>query len=217
MKKSLATIFAAAAALAFADVAPAPEGESVPAVENESSWTDRLSGFGNYGIYSGYQLYGSLVNSEPTLQGYVEVNAALSWDGTDLGSLGVGLWSNTDLTDKRRGSYGKAFNEWIEKAIHGPRLSRSNYVCGGCLSIHKEAFKRVSFDAWIPRGEDLDYLLNLRMFGADMWFDNKWCLRHLPRGPRGFRGPAGCPAGLRRIPSVRRRHRLPPEHRESGR
>ena len=112
MKKSLATIFAAAAALAFADVAPAPEGESVPAVENESSWTDRLSGFGNYGIYSGYQLYGSLVNSEPTLQGYVEVNAALSWDGTDLGSLGVGLWSNTDLTDKRRGSYGKAFNEW---------------------------------------------------------------------------------------------------------
>ncbi|MBQ3106006.1 MAG: glycosyltransferase [Eggerthellaceae bacterium] len=75
---------------------------------------------------------------------------------------------------------GKAFNEWIEKAMRGPRLSRSNHVCGGCLAIHKEAFKRVAFDAWIPRGEDLDYLLNLRMYGSDIWFDNQWSLHHLP-------------------------------------
>lgn len=75
---------------------------------------------------------------------------------------------------------GSAFNEWISKAINGPRLSRSNHVCGGCLALHKEAFRRLSFDAWVPRGEDLDYMLNLRMFGSDIWFDNKWRLRHLP-------------------------------------
>lgn len=74
----------------------------------------------------------------------------------------------------------KAFNEWIVSAMAGPRLSRSNHVCGGCLALHQEAFKRLSFDAWIPRGEDLDYLLNLRMYGSDIWFDNKWYLHHLP-------------------------------------
>lgn len=75
---------------------------------------------------------------------------------------------------------GKAFNEWIESAMRGPRLSRSNHVCGGCLALHKEAFRRLSFDPWIVRGEDLDYMLNLRMYGSDIWFDNQWSMRHLP-------------------------------------
>ena len=75
---------------------------------------------------------------------------------------------------------GRAFNEWISSAMKGPRLSRSNHVCGGCLAVHKEAFKRLAFDPWIARGEDLDYMLNLRMYGSDIWFDNKWALRHLP-------------------------------------
>ncbi len=75
---------------------------------------------------------------------------------------------------------GKAFNGWMTKAMHGPRLSRSNHACGGCLAIHKEAFKRVAFDSWIARGEDLDYLLDLRMYGSDIWFDNTWVIRHLP-------------------------------------
>ena len=75
---------------------------------------------------------------------------------------------------------GRAFNNWISKAMQGPRLSRSNHVCGGCLSLHREAFRRVCFDPWIVRGEDLDYLLNLRMYGSDIWFDNQWSLLHLP-------------------------------------
>ena len=75
---------------------------------------------------------------------------------------------------------GKAFNKWISKAMQGPRLSRSNHVCGGCFVLHKEAFKRLSFDPWITRGEDLDYMLNLRMYGSDIWFDNEWSLVHLP-------------------------------------
>lgn len=75
---------------------------------------------------------------------------------------------------------GRAFNEWITKAMRGPRLSRSNHVCGGCLAVHKEAFRRLAFDPWITRGEDLDYMLDLRMYGSDIWFDNQWVLRHLP-------------------------------------
>ena len=53
-------------------------------------------------------------------------------------------------------------------------------MCGGCLALHKEAFKSLSFDPWIARGEDLDYMLDLRMYGSDIWFDNQWSLRHLP-------------------------------------
>lgn len=75
---------------------------------------------------------------------------------------------------------GSAFNNWITKAMAGPRLSRSNHVCGGCLALHREAYRRLSFDPWIIRGEDLDYLLNLRMYGSDIWFDNQWSLTHLP-------------------------------------
>ena len=75
---------------------------------------------------------------------------------------------------------GRAFNNWINRAMQGPRLSRSNHVCGGCLALHKETFRRLSFDPWIKRGEDMDYLLNLRMYGSDIWFDNQWSLTHLP-------------------------------------
>ncbi len=76
-------------------------------------------GFGNYGMYSGYQLYGSLVNSEPTLEGYLEGNLQFAAGDFDLGYLGIGVWSNTDLTDKRRRSYGKAFNEWDPNVHYG--------------------------------------------------------------------------------------------------
>lgn len=89
-------------------------------------------------------------------------------------SLSQDRWYN------RYWQQGEAFNTWIDKAMAGPRLSRSNHVCGGCLAIHREAFRRLAFDPWIVRGEDLDYLLNLRMYGSDMWFDNQWSLQHLP-------------------------------------
>ena len=81
------------------------------------------------------------------------------------------------------------FNRWMKKALSGTRISRSNYVCGGLMAIHARAFTRVAFDPFITRGEDLDYLFNMRMLGYDVWFDNEWVVRHLPperqdRAPR---------------------------------
>lgn len=72
------------------------------------------------------------------------------------------------------------FNEWMHMAQRSTRISRSNYVCGGCFAIHADAFSRVAFDPYITRGEDLDYLFNLRMNGLDVWFDNQWYVKHLP-------------------------------------
>lgn len=81
------------------------------------------------------------------------------------------------------------FNRWMKRALTGTRISRSNYVCGGLMALHARAYMRVAFDPFITRGEDLDYLFNLRLVGLDVWFDNEWAVRHLPpesesRAPR---------------------------------
>lgn len=72
------------------------------------------------------------------------------------------------------------FNQWMRTMLSGTRISRSNTIYGGCFVVSAEAFTKVAFDPIIPRGEDLDYLLNLRMFGMDVWFDSQWFVRHLP-------------------------------------
>ncbi len=72
------------------------------------------------------------------------------------------------------------FNMWMNRALNTTRISRSNILTGGCFSLHAEAFTRVGFDPYITRGEDLDYLLDLRMYGFDVWFDNQWCVVHRP-------------------------------------
>lgn len=72
------------------------------------------------------------------------------------------------------------FNSWMRRALAATRISRSNYVCGGCLALHARAYMHVAFDPWITRGEDLDYLISMRLYGFEMWFDNQWVVRHLP-------------------------------------
>lgn len=104
----------------------------------------------------------------------------LAKTGYYFNSEGTFLSKSQDKWYNHFWQQGKAFNKMMNKAMHGPRLSRSNHVCGGCLVLHKEAFKRLSFDPWIARGEDLDYMLDLRMYGSDIWLDNQWSLRHLP-------------------------------------
>ena len=72
------------------------------------------------------------------------------------------------------------FNDYIDGALKGPRLSLSNVCCGGCMVLHADAYGSVAFDPWIARGEDLDYLISSRMYGIDIWFDNQLSLRHIP-------------------------------------
>lgn len=76
----------------------------------------------------------------------------------------------------------EGFNAWMSRALsdESPRVVRSNIACGGCMALHAEAFTCTPFDPWITRGEDLDYVLNLKLCGMDMWFDSAWHLRHMP-------------------------------------
>ena len=118
MKRLMIAAMAAAAFTAFADEPKAETEKQAPEnaaeTEQEDDGAPLFWGFGNTGIYSGYQLYGSLLNSEPTWQTYMEGNLNLPWD---IGSVGIGLWFNNDLTDKRNGQYGKWLNE-LDPNIH---------------------------------------------------------------------------------------------------
>lgn len=122
MKKLMFAIVASAAFFTYADEAKTEAKDApktAPAELEETDDAPLFWGFGNYGLYSGYQLYGSLLNNEPTLQGYLEGNMNLSWDDLDLGYFGLGIWSNTDLTPRRNDSLGGAFNEWDFNAHWG--------------------------------------------------------------------------------------------------
>lgn len=66
------------------------------------------------------------------------------------------------------------FNEWMHTVLHATRISRANSISRGCFAVLAPAFTRVPYDPFIPCGEDLDYLLNLRMSGIETWIDNQW-------------------------------------------
>ena len=99
------------------------------------------------------------------------------------------------FVDEEGSPYAKASTAWSERwwskaadfnhvmrrlQTSSSRISRSNHMCGGCCALHAAAFSRVPFDPYITRGEDLDYVLNLRANGLDVWFDNEWCVRLQP-------------------------------------
>ena len=60
--------------------------------------------------------------------------------------------------------------------MQGPRLSRSNRRARRLPGHPPRGLPARVLRPWIVRGEDLDYMLDLRMYGSDIWFDNKWKL-----------------------------------------
>ncbi len=75
----------------------------------------------------------------------------------------------------------KVMDEGFDRIIWTePRLKETPFVFGGNMVIHRELFTVVPFDPDVPRGEDIDYLINARMFGFPFFLDNKLSIRHLP-------------------------------------
>lgn len=77
----------------------------------------------------------------------------------------------------RFGSKSKAFDKIIGC---GPQLKHTPFVFGGAMVIHKNLYQIVPFDPNISRGEDIDYLINAKMFGFNFFLDNKLSIKHLP-------------------------------------
>jgi hypothetical protein len=74
-----------------------------------------------------------------------------------------------------------AMNAAFEKIIgQEPRLKPTPFVFGGNMTVSLETLKKVPFDPRITRGEDIDFLLNLRIRGVTFFLDRKLAIKHLP-------------------------------------
>ena len=72
-------------------------------------------------------------------------------------------------------------NEAFDKIIGTePRLKETPFAFGGNMVIHKNLFTVVPFDPKISRGEDIDFLINAKMFGFSFFLDNQLSIKHLP-------------------------------------
>ncbi len=72
-------------------------------------------------------------------------------------------------------------NEAFDKIIRTePRLKETSFVFGGNMVIHRDLFTVIPFDPNVPRGEDIDYLINAKMFGFTFFLDNQLSIKHLP-------------------------------------
>jgi glycosyltransferase involved in cell wall biosynthesis len=72
-------------------------------------------------------------------------------------------------------------NEAFKKIIgEGPRLKETPFVFGGNMIVHRDVFTRIPFDPNVTRGEDIDFLINMKMFGYKFFLDNKLSIKHLP-------------------------------------
>lgn len=72
------------------------------------------------------------------------------------------------------------YNKVMASALKPPRIKPSNLAFGGCLAIHRDMYCNVSFDPWAVRGEDIDYVINARMHGGDVFLDSEWAVIHQP-------------------------------------
>jgi hypothetical protein len=59
------------------------------------------------------------------------------------------------------------------------RLVQSPMLLGGNLVLHRDLFRHVPFDPYIPRGEDTDYLINASHLGFSLFFDKELMVKHL--------------------------------------
>ncbi|MBW2039840.1 MAG: hypothetical protein JRI46_09625 [Deltaproteobacteria bacterium] len=76
--------------------------------------------------------------------------------------------------------YGR-MNEAFYKFIGTePRMKETPFVFGGNMTIHRSLFTVVPFDPLVPRGEDIDFLINAKMFGFNFFLDNRLSIKHLP-------------------------------------
>jgi len=55
-----------------------------------------------------------------------------------------------------------------------------HWTFGGCMVMHRSLFRSVPFDPLITRGEDIDYVINARMFGFNFFLDNELYVQHRP-------------------------------------
>jgi len=72
------------------------------------------------------------------------------------------------------------YNRAIAASDTPPRVKPGTIAFGGCFALHKDMYCNVPFDPWAMRGEDVDYVINARMHGGDVFLDSDWSVIHQP-------------------------------------
>jgi hypothetical protein len=73
-----------------------------------------------------------------------------------------------------------AMNETFDLLIgQGERIKPSPFALGGIMTLALDVLKKVPFDPQITRGEDMDFLLNLRIHGKKFYLDRELAVEHL--------------------------------------
>jgi GT2 family glycosyltransferase len=80
-----------------------------------------------------------------------------------------GFWRRSD-----------AYNAALAMIPQKPRIKPSTIAFGGCMALHRDMFANVSFDPWVLRGEDTDYVISARMHGGGVYLDDEWSIVHIP-------------------------------------
>ncbi len=122
------------------------------------------------------------------------INKALEKMGDDIN--GQRMWAKAGYYLQPDGDYlvKKPFSPWMKfwnqyeamnkafiEFIGSPkRFKVVPFVFGGNMVIHKEIFTKIPFDPGVPRGEDIDYLINARFFGYKFFIDTQLSIKHLP-------------------------------------
>ena len=138
----------------------------------------------------------ALDDDELVSEGYCA--RALSYIGTELGSKQI-LGISGPYVDATGSPYLEepetTLNKFHEKAVLINEATRdllnspdpinvTSMAFGGNMIFHHKLFRQVSFDPVIPRGEDIDYLINARIMGFPFFFDRELAITHLP--PRQY-------------------------------
>lgn len=92
-----------------------------------------------------------------------------------------GSWKSDEKADSFADAFWKradARNRGIAEMTRPPRLQPAKMAFGGCLAVHRDMYTKIAFDPWIVRGEDLDYLINVKLHGGTIYFDDQWTIVH---------------------------------------
>ena len=116
--------------------------------------------------YIGGRLYGKTIDG---VAGYYLNKFGNYYDDVDIEPW-MTYWD-------RFGFKGKAFDKIIGQE---PRIKLTPFAFGGAMIIHRNLFKVVPFDPKVTRGEDIDYLINAKMFGFHFFLDRELSIKHLP-------------------------------------
>ena len=70
-------------------------------------------------------------------------------------------------------------NEAFKVIESEQRLVETTFAFGGNMVLHWKMFEKIPFDPYISRGEDMDLLVNAKMFGFKFLLDTKLKVLHL--------------------------------------